>query len=314
MWVATAALVVILAAGGVLASKRMFPPPPTAATTGTLVITTNPPGAQAFVDGEGQGATPLTLTLSAGSHVVELRGAGEPRSIPVTITAGMQVAQYVDLPKAGAAVGQLQVKTEPAGARITVDGIPRGASPVLVAGLLPGEHAVVIESDAGTAKHTVTVESGMTASLVLALGAATVVPASGWVQINSPVSVELYEHGELLGSNQTDRVVIPAGRHEIDVVNETLGYRETQTIQVSAGKAAIMTVDLPKATVALNAIPWAEVWIDGEKVGDTPLGNLSLVIGPHQIVFRHPELGEQVHTITVTLKNPVRLSVDLRKK
>ena len=73
-------------------------------------------------------------------------------------------------------------------------------------------------------------------------------------------------------------------------------------------------IDFPKGTIALNAVPWAEVWVDGTKIGDTPIGNLSLVIGPHEIVFRHPDLGEQRHAATVTLNSPARLSVDLRKK
>jgi hypothetical protein len=66
--------------------------------------------------------------------------------------------------------------------------------------------------------------------------------------------------------------------------------------------------------LALNALPWAEVWVDGERAGETPLGNLRLPIGRHSILFRHPELGEQHHTVTVTLKDVARLSVDLRKR
>jgi hypothetical protein len=64
----------------------------------------------------------------------------------------------------------------------------------------------------------------------------------------------------------------------------------------------------------LNATPWAEVWIDGVKAGETPIGNLPVTIGPHEIVFRHPELGEQVHAATVKAGAPVRLSVDLSRK
>ena len=73
-------------------------------------------------------------------------------------------------------------------------------------------------------------------------------------------------------------------------------------------------VEWPKGTVAVNAVPWAEVWIDGDRIGETPIGNLSLPIGPHEIVFRHPELGELHHAVTVTLNTPARVSVDLRKK
>jgi hypothetical protein len=61
-------------------------------------------------------------------------------------------------------------------------------------------------------------------------------------------------------------------------------------------------------------VPWAEVWIDGERVGDTPIGNLQAKIGTREIVFKHPELGERRTTATVTLKEPVRISMDLRKK
>jgi hypothetical protein len=50
------------------------------------------------------------------------------------------------------------------------------------------------------------------------------------------------------------------------------------------------------------------------KAGETPIGNLPVTIGPHEIVFRHPELGEQVHATTVKAGAPVRLSVDLSRK
>ena len=60
-------------------------------------------------------------------------------------------------------------------------------------------------------------------------------------------------------------------------------------------------LELPNGTVNLNASPWAEVWIDGQRVGETPIGNLSVPIGPHEVVFRHPQFGEKRHAISVTL-------------
>ena len=57
-----------------------------------------------------------------------------------------------------------------------------------------------------------------------------------------------------------------------------------------------------------------QVLIDGEKVGETPIGNVQLAIGPHEVTFRHPELGEQRTTVTVTLNAPARVSADLRRK
>ena len=311
-----AVLLVVLAAAAWSARGYFLTPPKPIPTTGVLTMASTPPGAQVFVDNVEHGQTPLTLTLAAGPHIVELRGAGEPRTIPITITAGMQTQQYIELPTTGSATpGSLQIRTEPAGAQVSVDGQPRGKSPVLVDNLTPGEHAVIVESDLGTVKHTVAVQPGTTSALVVPLsGGDTSAPVSGWVSLNVPVEVQLFEKGKLLGTSKTDRIMVSAGRHEIEAVNEALGYRASAVVQVSPGKVAPLKLDWPKAAVSLNALPWAEVWIDGEKAGETPLGNLSLSIGPHEIIFRHPDFGELRQAVTVSLTAPARVSVDLRKK
>jgi len=66
--------------------------------------------------------------------------------------------------------------------------------------------------------------------------------------------------------------------------------------------------------MSFNATPWAEVWIDGQQVGETPLGNVSVPAGPHEVLFRHPELGEKRVRTVVTLSEPAKVSVDLRQK
>lgn len=316
--VAVAVVVMAIAGAGLFAARYYRAPAPIGASVGTLVVESNPPGAQVIVDGESRGVTPVHLTLKAGAHVVELHGAGEPRVIPLTVPAGSQVSQYIELPTGSATptptVGQLQVRTEPAGARVTVDGQPHGTSPLTIYDLPPGDHEVLLESDLGSVRQHVTIEAATTASLVVPMTAPANAPLSGWVSLSTPVEVQLFEQGRLLGTSQSERIMVAAGRHDIELVNDTLGYRETRTVQVAPGRVATIALELPKGTVALNAIPWAEVWVDGERVGDTPIGNLAVSIGPHEIVFRNPELGEQRHAITVTTAGPARLSVDLRKK
>jgi hypothetical protein len=308
-----AAVIAVVAVAALLG--RMWWPTPAApvATMGTLDITTNPPGATAVIDGKPSGTTPVTLSLIAGSHTLELRGVGEPRSLPVTITAGAQLSQYIELPKAAPVVGQLSVRTEPAGATVTIDGVRRGTTPMVVDELEPGDHSVSLDSDTGSVKQNVTIESGVLASLVVPMAAAAV-PASGWLSLQAPIELQVREGDRVLGTSLTDRIMVPAGRHDLDLVNEGLGFRATRTVQVAAGKVAALKVDVPKGSVALNAIPWADVWIDGERVGETPMGNLSVAIGVHDVVLRHPELGEQHHQITVSLKGVSRLSVDLRRQ
>jgi hypothetical protein len=125
--------------------------------------------------------------------------------------------------------------------------------------------------------------------------------------------VQLFESGRLLGTSSIDRIMVPAGRHDLVLVNDQIGYRATRTVQVAPGRVSTLSVDVPRSTIAINAVPWAEVWIDGTRVGETPIGNLSIAAGRHDVVFQHPDLGEQRQTVVVTLDNPVRLSVDMRK-
>jgi hypothetical protein len=311
---AIAVALIAVSTVGLFAARKYLMPGALPTVTGTLSINSDPPGATVVVDGQTGGITPLTLALKPGPHNVELHGAGEPRTVPVTITAGTTVSQYIELPKMATAFGQLQVKTEPAGAQVTVDGIPRGKSPVLIEALAAGEHAVSLDSDGANVKQTVNIEAGVTASLVVPLGAVESAPLSGFVSVSAPVELQLYEGKRLLGSSQSDRVMVTAGKHDIDLVNEIVGYRATRTVQVLAGKVAAIKVEWPKGKIAINALPWADVWIDGERIGETPIGNLALPIGPHEILFRHPELGEQKYAATVTLAAPARVSVDLRKK
>ena len=282
------------------------------ATSGTLIVQSNPAGVQVFVDGVDRGMTPARLSVQAGSHILELRGRGVPRVIPIQVAAGAQVSQYLEFADTPT-TGRLQVQSEPAGAKVTVDGTPRGVAPLTVSDLTPGDHEVILQSDLGSTRHVVTVQAGATASLLAPIaGAAASGPVSGWLAVRAPFTVEIREQGRLLGTTDTDRIMMAAGRHDVELVNESLGYRAVRSIQVPPGKVAPLSLDLPNGVVNLNAMPWAEVWIDGHRVGETPIGNLGVTIGPHEIVFKHPQYGEKRHAISVTLSSPVRLSVDMK--
>jgi hypothetical protein len=320
-WLMAAAVVgaMVIAGGTIGAMRFMKPPAPKVAADGTLMVATEPPGARVVIDGKARGTTPLSVKLPAGSHKMELHGSTGSRTVPVQITAGGQASQYVDLPKAVSSVGQIRIRTEPAGARVTLDGTPRGAAPTLIANLTPGEHSLQVDTDQGSATQMVTVEAGTTASVLLTVTPAAESPASaasasGWIAVTGKLPVQIFEKGELVGTSDTSRIMLTTGRHELELVNESLGYHSPRAVQVSAGKVSTIVVEPPSGNLALNAQPWAEVWIDGNKVGDTPIGNFALPIGSHEVVFKHPDLGEQKVTAIVGLKEQARVSADLRKR
>jgi hypothetical protein len=309
------ALVAAATAGLFAARERLLrstAAPPVA--TGTVTVTTDPPGAEVDIDGVVRGQSPLKLALAAGAHTMVIRANGESRTIPINIAAGSEISQYLDMPKAGANLGQLNVRTDPPGARVTIDGAAVGTTPMTIAELMPGEHTVTFDNALGSISQKVTIEAGVSASLVVPMGMPSGAVVSGWLSVRSPLVVDLQENGRLLGNSGIDKIMLPVGKHDIDLVNDQTGFRETRTVQVSPGRTVAIDVMLPKSTVSLNAIPWATVSIDGQNIGDTPIGNYPLTLGPHEVVFRNAELGEQRRTITVTARAPVRLSVDLTKK
>ena len=305
--------VVVLGGSGLFASKFFRGSGAASPSSGTLVVQSNPAGVQVVVDGVDRGLTPAKLSVAPGAHILELRGRGVPRVIPINVAAGSEVSQYLEFADTPS-TGQLHVQTQPAGAKVIVDGVDRGIAPTTVMELTPGDHEVVLQAGTASVKQMVTIQAGATASFVAPIGTADAGsgPVSGWVTVKAPVTMEIREGGRLLGTSDSERVMMAAGRHEVELVNETLGYRTTRVVQVPAGKVAPISVDLPNGVVNLNASPWAEVWIDGQRVGETPIGNLSVPIGPHEVIFKNPQLGEKRHAISVTLSGPVRVSVDMK--
>jgi hypothetical protein len=289
-------------------------PSANAQATGSLSVSSKPAGVTVLVDGSPRGVTPVTLDLAPGRHVVELSIGKEVRHLPITITAGGQVSQYLELAAPQAEFGELTVRTEPAGASVIINGHDVGRSPVNIPELPPGEHTVVLQYDGRSVTERVVVESGKTASLVASMAGPPPAAAAGWLSISAPADVQVFENWRLIGTSRVDRIMLPVGRHDLEFVNEALGYRNMQTVQVAAGRVSAVKLPWPQGTLALNAIPWAEVWIDGQMKGETPIGSLVMPIGVHEVVFRHPELGEKRTSVTVTAGKLVKVGVDLGAK
>ena len=307
-----AAAVVVLGGGAWTASRFYRKPAAPAPADGVLAVQTTPPGVAVFVDGVAHGNTPARVSLHPGSHILELRGRGVPRVIPVTISSGAEASQYLELPQTPS-TGSLLVQSNPAGARVSVDGVDRGVAPISVADLAPGDHDVVLQADGGTPVHQhVVIEAGVASSVLAPVSTVAAGPISGWLSVKAPVSIEIHENGQLIGTTDSDRVMMAAGRHQIELVNDTLGYKSDRTIQIPPGKVLPLSIDLPQGVVNLNALPWAEVFVDGKSIGETPIGNLPLTIGPHEIVFRNPQFGEKREAVSVTLNAPVRVSVSMK--
>lgn len=256
------------AVGMKMASRVPIQPIPPLAP-GTLELSSGPAGVDAFVDGAFRGLTPLSIDLAPGVHTIELyRPSAERQSIPITLTAGMKVSQYADVP--------LAIEEDRADGNV---------------------------ADAGNG-DTVSAEPSQPLQAAL--------PSEmGWVSVVSDARIRIFENDAMIGSSR-DRVELPSGDHELTLVDEASGINTTKVVRVETKKTAVIKVAMPTGALAVVATPRAEVWIDGNKRGDTPIGSLTLPAGAHDIVLRHAEFGDRRRAVVVTAGELVSLSVDLR--
>lgn len=80
-------------------------------------------------------------------------------------------------------------------------------------------------------------------------------------------------------------------------------------------KSAQTTSGPASGTVHINALPWAEVFIDGKRVGTTPLLHHRLAAGEHRVTLVNDPLGaRQEQRVEVVADGEQRIIVDLRSR
>ncbi len=280
-------------------------------TEGSATITSRPDGAEVFINGEPRGVTPVQLTLPVGTYDLELRNGTATRSLPLAIEAQTAVRESIDLTPAAPTTGRLEITADVPGSAVVIDGVWRGVTPLVVDAIEPGAHRIVIGTGSAAVFRTVTVEAGATATVV-----ASAVPAGatgGWLTFTSPIELQVIENGQILGTTSATRLMVPAGRRELELVGEPYEFRMTTTALVGVGRTVAIPVEVPPGRLSINAVPWADVWLDGQPLGSTPLANLTVAAGDREVVWRHPELGERRQVVRVPVATPARVGVDLTR-
>ena len=250
----------------------------------------------------------MVVAIIGGKVYMPVKGAPTDEAATSQATSSQTTAASGTAPAAGSVVaniGRLEIETQPAGARILLDGKPAGESPVALDGIAAGRHTVTFVTSSGSVKRAIRIEAGRTTKLDVPI-------FSGWVGIYAPFVLDVVEGGHVIGTTEEPRILLSPGKHELTLVNRELGYSSAQTVEIDPGEVKSISID-PRGHVNLNATPWAEVWIDGRKVGDTPIANLQLPLGVREVTFRHPQFGERRVTVTVKGNAPAAISIDMNK-
>lgn len=119
-------------------------PPALSRDQGVLHVSSFPLGAQVHVDGQEAGTTPVSLALPAGAQVqVTAQREGHPAlGHTARIVKGELVRWHADLVTRQ---GSLLVDSNPIGATVLLDERPAGTTPLILHGVLAGEHRVALQ-------------------------------------------------------------------------------------------------------------------------------------------------------------------------
>ena len=201
--------------------------------------------------------------------------------------------------------GGLRVISTPAAAQVFVDGKVRGATPLTLSDLSVGRHTVELKSPAGTVERTITIAADKTVEIEESI-------FSGWVAVYSPFDLTVTEGGRALLMDDRHQIMLSPGRHVLRLVNRTLAYDAVRQVDLKPGEVAALTLTPPPSTMTVTATEPAEVWIDGVRIGEAPVNEVSIPLGTHDVVVKRAAGGERKITVTVTV-NPFTLHVDFTR-
>jgi hypothetical protein len=324
--------VLLLLAVGVYQLASMRNTSAGAPAMATLSVESTPAGAEVVIDGTPRGKTPVRLEIAEGAHALDVTHGGATKRIPLNLAAGTVTAHSLEFaaPAAAAAAdAAIEVRSDPAGARVVIDGIERGRTPIVVTGLTSGAHEVKVSGPFRTVTRSVNLLPRQQGRLLVTPARTDTPPAAaageraerparaaagtGFVTIESPIVLRVVRNGDFIGTSEDGRLTLPVGNQVIGLENESVGFRDVRTVEVVAGKPTAIVVTPPNGAISINARPWAEVFVDGARVGETPVSQLSLPVGIHEIVFRHPEFGERRQSVVVKIGATGRAFTDFTK-
>lgn len=202
-----------------------------------LRIETAPAGAQISVDGSPRGASPLTvrgLALEQPHDVVAtLAGRGTARRSARLHEAG-RVSTITLALEAGRA--EVMLTSEPPGAAISMDGVPRGVAPSRLPGVALGRHQFSARLPGFTPAESTVEVSDATGQIHFAL----VAEPPGVLIIQGDKPANIYVDGRLVAENlqNSGQQKLPRGTHSIKVVLAS-GEPISKALVVNSGERVV---------------------------------------------------------------------------
>jgi formylglycine-generating enzyme required for sulfatase activity len=268
-------------------------------------------GAVVTVDGEEMGITPVEgLPVPAGTHHLAVRA---PRHLPATLEievegAGKEQVFGVDLIPAWAPIS---LASDPAGARVWVDGIELGETPDSF-DLDAGTRAIELRLEGHNSWKR---EIEVVADEPQTLAVIALVKADARLHIESdPSGAQIVVDNASAGRTPMDLSLASEEVHEISLF-KTGHELASRTIELEPGEQRNLEIALKPRIGVIDLIAHpagATLSVDGKPTGKANQ-KLRLLASPHVLVIREKGYEEQRVTVTPRPGFPQRIEIRLER-
>lgn len=279
-----------------------FPQAPT--STVKLLVKSTPTGADAYIGGVYKGTTPLNIDLEAGSYNVKVSKAGFNPESQQTYLSGNSKRISFDLEKEHY---QVVINSSPSDADAYVNGEHRGRTPLYL-DLAPDTYKVKISKPGfkSDAQSITVASSRKRISFDLE-------PAPILLEVTSiPSGAAAYIDGTRKGQTPL-KIEIKPGSHNVKLSKQ--GYRTDSKVVTLENKNEKVSFNLAQQTKTINVdtnIEKVSVYIDDDLKGYTPLTDVKVGLGKHNIRLQKEGYNEIQEKVTIT-KDTANIFRDLQK-
>ena len=286
-------ILTVLAGGGWFLYTKIFISEP------ILRVTTNPTGADVYVDEGHVGISPIKVkALAPGTHKILVSKdryddyrenlflqKDKPKKIQVKL-----------IPKP---FGDLSAVSNPSGAEVFIDGENRGITPVELANLPKGNRKVMLKKEGFDAwEGSVEIVPVKTVRLT-----ADLISIYGGIEIASdPSGAIVYIDNKEYGKTPLILDKMEKGKHKIEIKKD--GFDAwISDVEISALKVSKVEADLEAnfGSLKVTSTPdGVEVYINGERKGSTPLEISKLKRGIAKVEARKKCYVTAVQTATIS--------------
>jgi hypothetical protein len=265
--------------------------------TGLYIVSTPSP-AKVYLDGDLRGETPLVLsTPGTGTHSVRisLSGYDDWKSTVEIQEGGTRTISAILIQKDTAFTRGINVSSNPVGAKVLLDGLVKGTTPVTLKDMAAGIHILEVEYPGYNSwKSTIDVpEAEMKEIPINLTPKAASMP--GWITVSSvPENASVTLDGNYVGRTPANSSLnldsVTPGEHAVALVLP--GYKPYFTnVTVSPNKVSMVNTTLapvlgPLAKGALSVTsdpPGAAISVDNRSIGISPLNAQDIAGGDHLI-------------------------------